>query len=1029
MRRLVLCVACCVSVSAGCSEAELLECQDGLYRCSDDHTSIMRCENNTWHKHMECVYQTICDDSESACISVCKDGEHRCSADLRQVELCVGNKWVQEKVCTSPSYCASEFGLTDCREPSTGQVCLPGTRRCENNVVLVCSGTGWNVLEACTSPMVCEPLSGYCVKPQECTAGAKKCDADLSRMLVCTDGSWTVGQVCDGGYCKADTVECIAGCQTGAKKCNAEGNGVLKCEQNQWVVDQTCLSSEYCDAQKSACAKIPECQENASTCDATGKNVEICKNGAWESRPCAEGRECLNGQCISAMVANKCTAGAYDCNDNTLRKCVGDTWQVVKTCADATPMCDASKADCVNTCQEGAQKCSSSRKSLMTCHDNEWIATECKANQVCVTRNGVSAIEEVVCADGITCTNNTLRQCENNAYVYEHACLSSETCNATKKGCEAKPECSKGEYKCVGSTLYSCSVASKWQSEKTCVNPEVCDESSKKCVDTSDCKTGEYFCDGQVLKKCSGGHWANEKTCESAYSCNATQKTCVLKPVCSDGEYSCNGKTLRVCSGGQWKDSKTCSASQTCSTDLKKCIDCNENAIQCNGLALQKCVSGAWKTQKTCTSGQTCSADLEKCIECSGNVWQCSSQKLQACTEGLWTTKKTCSSSEYCDASQKDCIKKDACTTGVYSCNGSQLNSCVGGQWQLKQTCTEKENCDANAKKCVLKPVCTKGETLCENNSLKTCNAEGQWESLDCGASKLCVTSVSSSSCVTKMTLPAWCNTQFVNEDRDQGYGRLLMPQDVSIDSISAHFVCGNVNDPVASWTYVVPAVHNSVCNDCYNNTEFVSYSMGADTGSYSCVFTFDFGPQTIACPANQTAQGGSDGGEPIVLSASTKVTKSQAFDLKVDPPSSEAPAWCYFKHLDDSNHGSTWKAYARILPPGLTTPAQISARLICGTLDTPAANWTIMRNATQNLFCPVSGNDACGAHNLEYMSDALIDAEHKLNAGHYDCAFRFDVGGKSYVCKTDEQKGSDVIEIKSGTKLTTDETWGIDIN
>ncbi|MBQ8036741.1 MAG: hypothetical protein IJ268_07105, partial [Proteobacteria bacterium] len=270
-----------------------------------------------------------------------------------------------------------------------------------------------------------------------------------------------------------------------------------------------------------------------------------------------------------------------------------------------------------------------------------------------------------------------------------------------------------------------------------------------------------------------------------------------------------------------------------------------------------------------------------------------------------------------------------------------------------------------------------------------------------------------------------------VRDDRDQGYGRVLLPDGVKPEDISAHFVCGDVQHPVRSWTYGSAAVYNKDCDDCGNNIEFMSYSVSAPAGTYRCAFTFDFGPQTIACPANND---GNDAIAPIVLSDSTQLTSAQTKEITVLAPSEDAPTWCYFKHFDEPGQNGfqgTWQAYGRILPPGLATPAQIAARLICGASDVPAANWTVMREAEQNLFCPGNGYEACGANNLEYMSAPLIDNAHILDPGSYSCAFRFDVGGKSYVCSTyrdASNTGGQPVLLVPGKILTSAESWGITV-
>ena len=1026
MRRIGLCLACLVIVAVGCDEDNV--CQNGAVRCFENNKKVYWvCRDGDW-KLAECEAGYACDQDQGSCRPSCSADERRCSGTLKNVEICSNGQWVVETPCGAQEYCDStQFS---CHEPTT-LACTPASKRCENNVVMICNGTGWQVYEACVSPQTCDQLTGTCVRNPECTTGSKKCDDDLSRVLSCVDGFWAVDKTCTGGQCNPDDISCIVGCKEGARKCS-DTRHLLKCIQNRWMPDQTCGTNEYCNAEKASCVKTPECVNGTSACDLTGKYVKFCENEEWRQDTCAAGKECVNGQCIKS-VYRECTDATYSCKGAVLRQCKDNVWVEIKECSGAKPMCSATKGDCVDSCDEGALKCSSTRKTLMVCKDNAWVEeTACyQKDMICMERNGVAACEASVCSDGVTCKANTLRVCQGNTYTVEQTCLSSQTCDVSSKSCVDKPECAKGEYKCESQVLYSCSAASRWQKDKTCVNPQICDASSGKCVDTSVCSNGQYYCNGQILNECSGGKWVAKETCDSLHECKASTKRCELRPVCTDGTYSCNGMTLRICQSGQWQDSKTCTNTQTCSVSLKKCADCTEDEVRCNGSELQKCTSGAWKKQETCGTGKTCNADLAKCIECSGDVWQCSSQRLQRCSDNLWNTQKTCDSTSYCDASQKTCVKKDTCESGKYACENTKLKKCVSGQWQDYKTCTAQETCDSAKGKCVPQIVCTKGDTACDGNSLKTCNSEGQWKVTPCGDQKLCVTENKSSSCVATMKLPEWCNIQYVDNNRAVGYSRVLLPDGILPGDITAQFVCGDVKNPIASWTFRAPAVHDPVCTDCYLNTEFMSYSLNADAGTYRCTFTYKFGPQTIACLPD--IEGGTNGGEPVVLSDSTKLTEAQTMEIVVPPASKETPPWCHFKHLDDNNAGGTWRAFGRIFPPGATVPSQITGSLICGSKNTPAANWTIMRSGTQNLFCPRTGNDACGESNLEYQTEPLIDGEHSLGVGTYYCAFRFDIkDGKSYICPTDASKGTNVRELKPGEILETEGdagyTWGFTI-
>lgn len=1023
-------------------------CTEGVTQCDTDGSRVLQCKNGVWTVQESCSGTQSCDPVALSCKDGCMSGAFKC--DGNTLKECKQSDWTTAQECTGGKTCDADNGI--CAEPF---VCSPGSVRCNNTEtgIEVCSNNAWVKGETCGAGYQC--IAGSCIPGTACSGDGSRCDngdivscvngaeittdcgskdcimrngnavcetyvcddgdkqcTDNKTLQTCENNAYTTTTCASNEHCDGAKGCVITVCNEGQKRCNQ--NNVEKCANNAWVIDRSCGSNQMCNSSTNKCVNVV-CETGEKRCD--GNTVDICQNNAFKTETTCKSTEfCKESGTSASCITKVCTENDYKCDGAKLMICEDNAWKTSKTCSAAN-LCNASNGTCdTQVCTEGATKCSGSKKSVMICEGNAWKTKEaCYTTGAKCEASGSSYIckteEPWVCDDGATCNGNTLKVCQNNAYILEKTCLASETCNATTKSCDPKPECTPNTYKCTGSSLYKCSATGFWgtTANKTCTGYEVCDATLGQCVDTSVCTDGTYYCDGSKLQKCAGGQWTTEKECNASLeTCNASAKKCDLKPVCTSGEVSCNGLTLRECVGGQWTNKITCTGGKTCSATLAKCIECNDGDKQCSedGKSTMVCDKGTWKTT-ACTGASYCSESLNKCIECETGEYRCNGSQLQNCSANKWTTSKTCNSTtEYCDASNKTCVLKDVCTTGDYLCDGQNLKECKSGQWTSKDTCSADENCDATAKTCVLKPVCTPSAKRCNANVFETCDAAGQWNvTQDCGESAICMTTGSLTECVDKMTLPTWCNIQGVDAHA-KGYGRVLMPSDVELSDISAQFVCGSTDTPVMSWTYASDALHNNSCTNCYSNTEYMSFSLDAPAGTYACTYVFEFGPESIACLPKT---GNSDGGAPIVLNADTKLNTEQTMPMTVPTASTEAPAWCHFKHLDTENI----EGYGRIYLPGATTPAQVKAMLICGDITQPAATWTHNSNAIQNLFCSDCGN------NVEFASNPMT-----LGAGNWSCAFRFDVSGKSYVCPTNGNNGTPV-ELTSSTILTDATSWG----
>ena len=1052
--------AVCVSSSLQCQVPRI--CTPGEKKCDTDLSRVLLCsEEGSWTVMENCdtTNGASCDMSTVACRTGCTEGASRCDNNNRFLK-CTGNTWAVVKDCLATERCDNTNGCAEC---SVGQ------QRCANeSSFYTCTDGRWSSTATnCGSKQQC--ISDNCVDKQLCTAdvcrngnavtckdgvesveacgskncilrdgkalceehvcddGQFKCDSETEKS-ICSDNKW-IKSNCDSGFvCELSARGCIEFvCNEGEKRCNA--NAVEKCTDNVWHPDESCGATRMCDDSTKTCVQI-NCSNGDKRCN-DGK-VEKCSSNAYTpDQTCTSSQICSQTGTSASCVVKVCNEGEYKCDGQKLQRCVDNAWKSSQTCDSSTQLCKASgtTGTCeTKVCNEGATKCDNNTNSVMVCENNAWKSSKCKNTEYCDYEDSAYKCIEKECENGVVCDGTTLKICTNYQYSRIETCLGNQRCNASIPGCELVPECTNGKFKCTGSTLYKCNGGS-WSESNICAGEnEVCDASKGQCIDTSECTTGNFYCDGKTLKECKSGKWTNKTTCKDTETCNATTKQCDLTPVCNPDEVTCNGQTLRTCdSTGQWKDTETCTGGKTCDESLKKCRECTSGyqcRVQDKGYQVYECKEGAWVSIGSsyyCNSQYTCDADLGRCTQCYGSEYTCHGSNLMQCSNYSWTTKMECGTGKHCDASKPGCVDDAVCTSG-YTCVGQELKECQSGQWELKETCGDAYTCNSTDGKCDLKPVCSGSVTECDGNTLKTCNASGQWDTTPCGDSAVCVTSGSSSSCVNKIALPEWCNIQGI-DIINHGYGRVLMPASVNTDDITAKFVCGKVSTPVMSWTYASEAVVNTGCtheDGCDPNTEFISYSMNAPVGSYQCTYRFEFGPQTIACLPRKDDD--NNGGTPIVLDSSTKLTDDQTMPLTLIAASTEAPEWCWFKHFDTKEYGSTWEAYGRILPPNPTSPAQIKAMLICGDVTKPASTWTVKRDAKENLFC----ND-CAAGHYEYASVPLFDTPEP--SANYVCAFRMDVAGKSYVCPTRNDgpgaEGGTPVELTSGLVLPEGTYWG----
>lgn len=1030
-------------------------CTDGSKMCDADGSRVLACANGVWIAMKNCstASHEYCDSDSIDCRQGCSEGALKCDTETESLMICQGNVWTVQKACASDETCSDTS--KSCEKKIE---CVEGDAYCDDEQIVVCQNNKWTQGELCSGDTSC--FDGTCVKmTPACTEGASECLSD-TEVSVCEDGKITTttcksGQkcierdgkssceaiVCSENSCKNDSTLLVCNtaqntqteqscpestiCDDETKACvqkvctekekRCANNNVEKCVNNAWTVLTECADNKMCKESTKKCVNIV-CTDGDTRCSSKGK-LETCSNNSFGNAvACGSDEVCKavsdkKAECITSV----CTDGTYQCSGAELQKCIDNAWVTQATC-DSAALCYAksTKGSCkARECENGAEACSRSKASSKVCKDYAWEFTLCSTVQdgsKCIISNGHASCQVPVCTNGYSCDGNTLKRCENNAYTYTKDCGSSAVCDASAGKCVPN-ECAEGNYSCASSTLRKCEDG-KWVSKATCTANQQCSAEDKKCID-NECNPDDYKCSGKDLYDCVSGKWHKAETCSDSQTCDASSGLCVNAAECTSGN-KCQDNNLYECKSGAWVLKQNCASGESCNSSVGLCAQCGGNSYECRGQDLYNCRNYQWVKQQTCASNETCSGSYYGggCIanevsECTNGSKKCDGNTLKTCTGGKWTVEQECSAGESCNWSVGRCVE---CGGNFYQCKGQDLYNCRDYKWVKQQTCASNETCYSHYYSGGCSPnsgsECTSGLYQCDGNTLQVCTY-GEWTtSSTCASNQTCSASGTSGACIDNLTLPEWCNIQYISDEKfDRGYGRVLMPNDVSDDQISAEFVCGDLSEPVAEWYSATAAKNNGCGSSCGSNSEYISGGMNAPGGTYACAYRFNFGPQSILCKK--------DGGAPVVMTSTTTLTSDDTMPVTINSVSSaEKPSWCWFKHLENSS-GNYGEAYLHVYP-GTLNGGQITAELLCGSSSTPITKWSVISQATENVFCSSCGN------NIEYMTQARsseIPASQK-------CAFRIKYDEKYYICPIDESNGNNMFEVKSSSDTLTSDYY-----
>ena len=207
-------------------------------------------------------------------------------------------------------------------------------------------------------------------------------------------------------------------------------------------------------------------------------------------------------------------------------------------------------------------------------------------------------------------------------------------------------------------------------------------------------------------------------------------------------------------------------------------------------------------------------------------------------------------------------------------CNDDHFTICkLTGYDQGFVSCSIKEDkswecgayCHPDAQNCT--EQCNDGAQICnpEGTGLRTC-VQGTWsDSVSCDpVTPYCKYNQCKSSTVD------WCTFHWLEADITNGtatgYGRILIPSGNPDDIKRAYMACtDDITKPVSEWTKV-DAQLNTQCDNCGQNSEYMSEAYQDSATQHYCTFIFEYKDEVIACNPKQD-------GESTPISINTQTT------------------------------------------------------------------------------------------------------------------------------------------------------------
>jgi hypothetical protein len=324
--------------------------------------------------------------------------------------------------------------------------------------------------------------------PEECTPGARRCDASAKNAQTCSaTGAWQ-SEPCEF-VCVNDA--CAGVCLPGARQCN--GAQPERCtDQGTWLADGT-----PCMAECEGGSCVGACRNDSTQC-ASSTEVKTCEGGQWGTQSKCE------FACVDQKCGGVCQPQSTRCASGTELETCGETGQFTnKRSCDFVCVNDA----CGGACRPGDRRCKSTQQEEVCNAEGQWEAGQ-MCSLVCVGTScgGVCKPNEFKCDgphDGKSCNTQgqwEAKMCPNDA------CL-NDACVA----------CKPGSTKCASPTnVQVCAANGSWNASSKCEFACTDDDCGGSCV------PGQAVCDENGKgegQRCSDQGDFQDFVCKDDESC------------------------------------------------------------------------------------------------------------------------------------------------------------------------------------------------------------------------------------------------------------------------------------------------------------------------------------------------------------------------------------------------------------------------------------------------------------------------------------------------------------------------------
>ncbi len=887
-----------------------------------------------------------CAIDTSDCVEI-RNVSASCGNDtLDDGEACDGNKFVNDKSACADidaKYISGNakcvdcaLDLSECKEPTPecgDGIVNQDSEECDKNSFANDKSMCSDISDAYASGALkcsdeCKLIKDDCVqkpldKPEGC--GNKSldedewCDGDQFMEGADTCNAWIPGS--------KGTVSCMDNCEVDTGNCVAPrcGDGVI----NQ--------PDEFCDIDAIADGLTWNCKDWSSIYD-DGK-LKCNSKCVFDESACVQ--NCGNGKLDAGEWCDASASDPFDPAANTCSKYLGDekykgTLQcnnckvdTSKCYADETvdPFCgdgiinqDDEKCD-TNAFPNGSNKCEKYSTiysgGTLSCTKNCRLdVSECEKAPVVLCGNG--KIDEGEDCDNTTFPGGIIKcskydpkyesgklSCTNLCHIDTSACIErvdpcgngkldeGELCDDklfsnTNTLCSAWGNYASGNVTCTATCeiSFAACVAPSTEKEPKC-GDGIVNQDSEQC-DYKDFPLGNKRCVN--YKEMTGKNYVS-----GSVSCNACQldfSDCV-EVKCGDGVIN---------SDDEWCDKDAFLG------DASNCVDWGDYAggkVSCNNdctLNLSACVA---KPSAKCGDGIINQDDEE----CDGSAFlfnenTCNGWDSQYISGNVTCNTKTCkveygackTAADYCGNGKIDDNAGEWCDgTGDSAVFYDWLNSCDKYDANTKGA-LKCNNCVLDTSACVT-DGCESGAVRCDGNSLQMCDDHGNWYEMDKCSGDTPVCSVNDKQddgkCVANPNPPApvdWCDFQYLDPATHVGYARILFNDQIKADDVEVAMFCtSDLDKPVLSWNEEIDANINASCDNCGNNTEFMTVK-GAhgDLGKNYCTMIYLDGDNFFAC--KPITDGASD---PILITETTKLSESDVRTFESTATCADGSARC----------------------------------------------------------------------------------------------------------------------------------------